>query len=238
MLRERSGSPRPWLFYRDGIDWQWLSHRRAAIQLMRTAEALGSASAAAEPVPIRPGFDVETLVVGMAARLSGVPVQPEEDHAAAFAPPPPPAQFETLQVPALGSPLLAFAQAHRVEALLRGVRPARDERGGRPVVFAAPEPDVLEILAAATLALDAGWALEPMAEAFVATARWVRPTILVAPPPALGALAEVWEDADRRWSRLRTVVVRSTSAAGLPENELRHWRHLFGRQVQPWIDVT
>lgn len=249
MLAERSGEPRPWLFYRDGIDWQWLSYRQAAVRVTRTAEALAKAPRTEGAVSIRPDFDIDTLVVRMAARHVGVELRDasldgaRESAANTFVPPPAPKHFEAIPATeglASVDAKLPFTDRDSAEALLDLVRTGasvdgKSRAGHRPVVFAAPGAgpgtDFLEALASVSLALDAGWALEPMAAAFVATARWVRPTILIAPPLALDALAEVWDGDDRRWSRLEAVVVAGNSPS---EGRIEHWGKVFGCRIGIW----
>ena len=235
-MRRLANSQRPWLFYRDGIDWQWLSHRQAAVRVARTVEALKQASATnpSESVPIRPAGDIETLVTQLAARPAGVSLQETDD--ARFTPPDAPKHFEKTTTPNWTEPAAPFADDGATRALLEAIgngNKTGGQSGPRPIVFAAPEPATLEALAAATLSIHAAWALEPMAEAFVPTARWVRPTILVAPPMALDALAAVWDGSDRKWSRLQAVVARG--AKGLRTDP---WRAAFGCRVGVWKAPT
>lgn len=181
-------------------------------------------------MPIRPAMDVETLVTRLASRM--VDVTLHESDQGAFTPPDAPKHFETTTPPEWTEPTAPFAHGDATRALLDAIGKARDDGGARPIVFAAPEPPTLEALAAATLSLDAAWALEPMAEAFVATARWVRPTILVAPPMALDALAASWDDADSKWSRLQVLVVR-----GPRDVVTDPWRAAFGCPARVWDDT-
>lgn len=179
-------------------------------------------------------MDVETLVTRLAARWTGVTLDESDDDARpVFVPPDAPRHFETAEAPQWTEPALPFSDTDAARRLLAAIGPGREVTDGRPIVFAAPEPDTLEALAAATLAIDAAWALEPMAEAFVATACWVRPTILVAPPRALDALATAWDDSDRKWSRLQVVVAR---VSGIREEDVATdpWRAAFGCRVGVW----
>lgn len=185
-MQERAESGRPWLFFREGIDWQWLSHRRVAA---RVADAVGNEGNAPSPA----AFDVKTLVACLASRPQA---EPE-----------------------------AISLLSRLEML-----PWRTAKDVRPIVFAAPEAYALDAVALATLKLEAAWAIEPQADAFVATARWVRPTIVVAPEPALDALADAWDAGDKRWSRLRALVLWPLGAE-VPDASLQRWRDVLGCTV-------
>lgn len=179
-------------------------------------------------------MDVETLVTRLAARWTGVTLDESDDDARpAFTPPDAPRHFETADAPQWTEPAVPFVDTDAVRQLLAAIGSGHEPGEARPIVFAAPEPQTLEALAAATLTLDAAWALEPMAEAFVATACWVRPTILVAPPMALDALAAAWDDSPRKWSRLRAVVAR---VSGVREDDMATdpWRAAFGCRVGVW----
>lgn len=104
-------------------------------------------------------------------------------------------------------------------------------RAGRPVVTsgagALEVPDRLLDLVALTLRLDAAWTLEPQADAFASAVTWTRPTIVVATPAELDALAERWGRAERRASRLRAIVVVGSEAS--PGDAER-----FAAPVLPW----
>ena len=224
--------------------------------MVRTAEALrefqASSALPGKPVPHRHDFDVATVIVAMASRLAGVPLRHAQGSGGTFTPPPAPGHFrrhsdrraDSEQTPRWLDRLnhdVPFADADRVAALREAVEPGLSG-DLRPVVVAAPSsdlapdllPGVLETLAAVTLELDAAWALEPMAAAFVATARWVRPTLLVAPALALDALAEAWDGSDARWSRLGAVVVPSPAGAAPSQAAIERWQDLFACPVRIW----
>lgn len=78
----------------------------------------------------------------------------------------------------------------------------------RPVLFASPGLDPRRFVALARWSLwrSSAWTLEPQADAFVATALWARPSVLVATTSDLAALAPAFDAAARRQSRLRAVV--------------------------------
>lgn len=186
-------------------------------------------------------FDVEALVVRLSAGIAGVGVVAEGRR---FVPPEAPGVFEVgteAKTPAFRFGDVAEDGRRRAERLLEALPDvAKGDLGKgkcRPVVFSVPEPELLEPLAALTLRLGAAWVLEPAADAFVATARWVRPTLLVATPQALEALAAAWDGGDRRWSRLRAVVLwpdASGDVESVAESDSSPWSDAFGVPAVAW----
>ncbi|MDA8017392.1 MAG: hypothetical protein MPN21_08065 [Thermoanaerobaculia bacterium] len=196
---------------------------------MRTADALAAAPTA--PVSVLASFGIETLVTRLASRLADVGLDLVADVSDTWTPPPAPKHFAVERARPLPDPAISCSSLVRATSLTDAIGP--DPAGTRPIVVSAREVDDLEALAAVTLELDAAWALEPTPEAFVGTIRWVRPTILVAPPRALEALAEVWDGSDRKWSRLRVIVVRGGEDSLVTEG-LDHWKKMFHARIECW----
>lgn len=161
---------RPWLFYREGLDWRWKSFRR----------------------------------VGREARESTLP----------SAPPAPPHEADpdaVARLVAVGFSVDASREAEAIEALL-----AERLGASQPVVFASPSivRAMAPTLAALTLRLEAAWPLEPADDAFVATAVWLRPHVILGLGAELRDLAAAWDDGVRKWSRLAAVLRVVPAAAG------------------------
>lgn len=122
----------------------------------------------------------------------------------------------------VGGRFESLSQRDLIDAASRldGFAPSLEER---PIILSQVGLDRPEgrVLMAWTLLRKAVWVMEPESSAFVATALWARPHLVVADPDQLDELATALElKSYRRWHRLRGVISldRSLAAGQLAES--------------------
>ncbi len=158
---------------------------------------VGGASDAAEPIPC----------IELPAALSPLETTPRralEDADSA----PGGLGFAAGDPPRVLPPEALLSAARRLDALL-------PHRSKRPIACAAPGLDVRaeRLVEAWTLVRGAAWVLEPLADAFVATVLWARPTLVFGHGADLEPLAEPLKARKhRRHRRLEAVVVAGSGA--------------------------
>lgn len=223
LAAQASGTPEePWLFYRRGWDWQWLSWSQVAHQVAQGAGELrrsGTLEREGGRIAFAPRFEPGAIGSALAILAAGgVAVPSGNEESVLVAPAPSRLDRWTPDLGALGGGRrdddLAFP-GRTGEDLRRAVdrwhgtlAPFCSESGRRSIVLASAAVDraTWEVLLAWTLLTGAAWVLEDDPDAFVSALLRNRPTLIVAPGAEAGLAAlALGEKRHRRWHRLRAV---------------------------------
>ncbi|MEM1202549.1 MAG: hypothetical protein AAGN66_04915 [Acidobacteriota bacterium] len=237
LLIERAAAApeHPWLFFRRGLDWRWLSYRQVADQVARSAKALRDwaedmrAQGLQTPrVAVDPRPLPDALVATLSAATAGLEAEAVDPASGVevFTPPAARSNLDRWEAEPLepvtaiegtesrlwfrddGAPLRSVLPAGSVAAAEALTDTLPPPAGARPILMSGADLGAarLQALAAWTLSADAAWVLEPQKDAFAATVLWVRPTHLVARGDDFEDLARDWDRRASKQSRLVAVV--------------------------------
>ncbi|HYO11914.1 MAG TPA: hypothetical protein VE685_01820 [Thermoanaerobaculia bacterium] len=199
----------PWLFYREGWDWQWHSWGEMAGRVVLRAEGLASLAPGTKvPVPDIPLPD--SIVLDLAVQAAGLDSVPEGEAN----------RFVELSQ----TDLLAAAQRIQDE-----IPPPPEPR--REILVAGRslfDPADRALFAWATVT-GAAVLLEPNLHSRAATAAWARPTVFHGTAEEIAALRRLAGSGKRWWRRTpglpfgRLRVLFATDGE-LPEEEAAFWQ--------------